>query len=144
MSTHHVICRTKYGCGGELSELKANWPCAWIIGGGKENEWLVIKVSGTVSLCGGREDVLTWVHDRAGVFTLVKLRTLKRFLQFCFAVQMTCKIKVAWLVAVSAALWSVWLARNEVVFKDKHVSAKDILFFAKLRAFMWCKASDKS
>ncbi|XP_039050056.1 uncharacterized protein LOC120191133 [Hibiscus syriacus] len=47
---------------------------------------------------------------------------------------------VAWHVSFAAALWSLWLARNEFVFRDKGTIIKDIILFVKMRAFAWCKA----
>ncbi|XP_039004218.1 uncharacterized protein LOC120131256 [Hibiscus syriacus] len=48
--------------------------------------------------------------------------------------------KSVWLITVSAALWSVWLASNELVFDNKAISQKDLLFTVKMRTLIWIKA----
>ncbi|KAL4385576.1 hypothetical protein GQ457_15G025080 [Hibiscus cannabinus] len=53
-------------------------------------------------------------------------------------------LRIAWLISVAAALWTIWLARNEAIFKKTSTPLKEMLFLAKLRALMWCKASDNT
>ncbi|KAL4353390.1 hypothetical protein GQ457_06G002990 [Hibiscus cannabinus] len=38
-------------------------------------------------------------------------------------------------------LWSIWIARNDMIFNDKKASVADLLFHSKLRALIWLKAS---
>ncbi|KAK8693970.1 hypothetical protein V6N13_071536 [Hibiscus sabdariffa] len=52
--------------------------------------------------------------------------------------------KTLWLIDVASALWSIWLAQNELVFNDKFMTVSDILFCSKLRALMWIKVDVKA
>lgn len=48
--------------------------------------------------------------------------------------------KSLWLISVTVACWSVWLAWNELVFDSKCPSMNGLVFQSKLRALMWVKA----
>ncbi|KAL4384698.1 hypothetical protein GQ457_15G025740 [Hibiscus cannabinus] len=48
--------------------------------------------------------------------------------------------KQCWGIALAAALWSLWLARNERVFRNLSKNQKDLLVFTKMRALIWIKA----
>ncbi|GMI85548.1 hypothetical protein like AT4G29090 [Hibiscus trionum] len=50
-------------------------------------------------------------------------------------------IRTIWLVLVGAAIWSLWLARNEKAFKEKDTNPIDLLFYKKLRTLFWFKAT---
>ncbi|MBA0654615.1 hypothetical protein Goklo_021583 [Gossypium klotzschianum] len=39
---------------------------------------------------------------------------------------------------MTAACWSVWLARNKLVFERKWSTTNSLLFHSKMRALMWC------
>ncbi|KAB2065218.1 hypothetical protein ERO13_A09G072500v2 [Gossypium hirsutum] len=48
--------------------------------------------------------------------------------------------KSLWLISVTAACWSIWLVRNELVFDRKSPSMNGLVFQSKLRALMWVRA----
>ncbi|KAL4368431.1 hypothetical protein GQ457_05G036100 [Hibiscus cannabinus] len=45
-----------------------------------------------------------------------------------------------WLVGCAAVLWTLWLARNEVIFRGKSLELVELCFLVKLRSFFWVKA----
>ncbi|KAK5837223.1 hypothetical protein PVK06_013033 [Gossypium arboreum] len=49
-------------------------------------------------------------------------------------------LKSLWMISVSASCWSVWLARNEIVFKRTSTSMDTLLFHSKMRSLMWVRA----
>ncbi|KAE8725928.1 hypothetical protein F3Y22_tig00008013pilonHSYRG00240 [Hibiscus syriacus] len=49
-----------------------------------------------------------------------------------------------WLISAAAALWGIWLARNELIFENKSTSLKDLPFCVKMRAFLWIRAVNES
>ncbi|KAK8658944.1 hypothetical protein V6N13_029163 [Hibiscus sabdariffa] len=48
------------------------------------------------------------------------------------------------MIAVAAALWSIWLMRNEKIYDNKYAIVKDLLFNTKMRALVWVNASKTS
>ncbi|GMJ01097.1 hypothetical protein like AT4G29090 [Hibiscus trionum] len=48
-------------------------------------------------------------------------------------------MKRLWVACVSALLWSLWLARNERIFRGKCLTMEEICFLVKLRSFYWIK-----
>lgn len=44
-----------------------------------------------------------------------------------------------WQTTVSAAIWTLWLSRNEVIFKNQKISDKDLEFLLLHRSFLWCR-----
>ncbi|KAK9017179.1 hypothetical protein V6N11_079661 [Hibiscus sabdariffa] len=42
-----------------------------------------------------------------------------------------------WQITFRAALWSIWLARCEMLFNGKLISVNELLFLSKLRALFW-------
>ncbi|KAK8997095.1 hypothetical protein V6N11_020584 [Hibiscus sabdariffa] len=61
---------------------------------------------------------------------------------FCFNFQSCILIKRVWLICVAAALWSLWLARNDKIFDGKITNFKELLLQVKIRALLWVKAVD--
>ncbi|KAL4297813.1 hypothetical protein GQ457_12G010130 [Hibiscus cannabinus] len=45
-----------------------------------------------------------------------------------------------WLVGCAEVFWSLWLARNKVIFQGKEWELVDLCFLVKLRSFYWVKA----
>ncbi|TYH87967.1 hypothetical protein ES332_D01G154800v1 [Gossypium tomentosum] len=45
------------------------------------------------------------------------------------------------LIAIAATCWSVWLARNEMVFERKVLSMDKLIFHSKMRALLWVRAA---
>ncbi|GMI75617.1 hypothetical protein like AT5G65005 [Hibiscus trionum] len=48
-------------------------------------------------------------------------------------------MKRLWVACVSALLWSLWLARNERIFRGKRLTSDEICFLVKLRSYYWIK-----
>ncbi|KAL4289985.1 hypothetical protein GQ457_14G023370 [Hibiscus cannabinus] len=68
---------------------------------------------------------------------------IQSFFEFCFSVKLTGALKPLWLISVAAALWSIWLSRNDKVFNNKLPIASNLLIFTKLRALLWIKTFKK-
>ncbi|KAG8479517.1 hypothetical protein CXB51_029295 [Gossypium anomalum] len=49
--------------------------------------------------------------------------------------------KSLWLIALMVACWSVWFARNEMVFERKVLSMDTLIFHSKMRAFLWLRVA---
>ncbi|KAK8707318.1 hypothetical protein V6N13_058379 [Hibiscus sabdariffa] len=49
-------------------------------------------------------------------------------LGFCFSCNFT-GLHSTWLIVCVVVLWSIWLVRNEVVFNDKLLNLKELLFY---------------
>ncbi|MBA0710088.1 hypothetical protein Golax_025084 [Gossypium laxum] len=47
--------------------------------------------------------------------------------------------KSLWIISVTAACWSVWLVRNELVFDRKWPTMNSFIFHSKIRALMWVR-----
>ncbi|KAK9000739.1 hypothetical protein V6N11_081227 [Hibiscus sabdariffa] len=47
------------------------------------------------------------------------------------------------LLVAAAVIWSLWLARNDKLFRGKSLSSLELLFQAKRRALIWIKAENK-
>lgn len=72
-----------------------------------------------------------------GFSTVLPLDPKSHYLQFQFGSksQNQCLSSI-WL----AVLWSVWLFRNEVIYRSTVVNLSHILEMVKLRSWQWCKA----
>ena len=77
-------------------------------------------------------------------FSWVQPLSLNRFLLTCFDSGFTGIMFSAWIASCAAAVWSLWLARNESVFEQKQWIIKDIVFLVKLRSLFWIKALRKA
>ncbi|MBA0717643.1 hypothetical protein Golax_005441 [Gossypium laxum] len=64
----------------------------------------------------------------------------KKFYTLCFNVKLHGTSKSLWLIAIAASCWSVWLARNEMVFERKVLSMDTLIFHSKMRALLWVRA----
>ncbi|GKU96360.1 hypothetical protein SLEP1_g9601 [Rubroshorea leprosula] len=62
----------------------------------------------------------------------------KVFEQHPNAAKMTTK-KVGWECIWFTVIWTIWLARNEKIFKQKEVDRRKLLEMVQLRAFNWIK-----
>lgn len=71
------------------------------------------------------------IELRAGAFSLHSLFYLKEA-KF---------VKNAWHLVVTAALWSIWLARNELVFKKKRIKKVELETIIMIRISKWGKAA---
>ncbi|TYI31182.1 hypothetical protein ES332_A05G435900v1 [Gossypium tomentosum] len=63
------------------------------------------------------------------------------FYSCCFKVKIFGSCKSLWLIAIAAAVWSIWLARNEMVFDNKVLTMDTLVFHAKMRALLWSRAA---
>ncbi|KAH1073677.1 hypothetical protein J1N35_026005 [Gossypium stocksii] len=77
------------------------------------------------------EDRLIWIYDNKGVFSMRKLTEL---------LISEGVVKRLWMISVSAACWSMWLARNELVFVRKWATMSSLIFLSKIRALMWIRS----
>lgn len=50
------------------------------------------------------------------------------------------KLAQIWDLTLSAAMWTIWLARNELVFEQTMVKIKNMIMLLKLRSFKWSLA----
>ncbi|KAG4148361.1 hypothetical protein ERO13_D05G282050v2 [Gossypium hirsutum] len=65
----------------------------------------------------------------------------EEFYSLCFNVKLHGTRKSLWLIAIAAACWSVWLARNEMVFERKVLSMDTLIFHSKMRALLWVRVA---
>lgn len=49
-------------------------------------------------------------------------------------------VKSAWKVVVSATLWSIWLVRNNIIFRSDSVSKEAVLCLIKQFSREWCQS----
>ncbi|KAG5565612.1 hypothetical protein RHGRI_001501 [Rhododendron griersonianum] len=48
--------------------------------------------------------------------------------------------KKCWESILFAGLWSIWIARNEVIFNNKHLDVAEVVDLIKTRVAFWIKA----
>lgn len=48
-------------------------------------------------------------------------------------------LKIGWSIAMISTLWSLWLSRNEAVFKGEFLSVDHVIIMSKFRAKSWCE-----
>lgn len=53
------------------------------------------------------------------------------------------KLAQVWNLTMDAALWTLWLARNKLVFERKQTSMDKMIYLLKLRSFKWMQAGGK-
>ncbi|KAK1358404.1 hypothetical protein POM88_051660 [Heracleum sosnowskyi] len=51
-------------------------------------------------------------------------------------------LKQAWEVVVSSTFWTLWLARNEYIFKGTKISLESSFLLVQLRSFQWCLTAE--
>ncbi|KAE8661701.1 hypothetical protein F3Y22_tig00113725pilonHSYRG01912 [Hibiscus syriacus] len=79
---------------------------------------------------GAQMRILSWYTRGGGIFQDSTCRQWMKFLSFCYKFRWSESIALAWFVSFVAALWSLWLARNDLVFRSKGVfSALDENFW---------------
>lgn len=49
-------------------------------------------------------------------------------------------LKIFWNLVLCAGLWTIWLARNELVFNYKALDLKSLIILVKIRASKWILA----
>ncbi|KAH1084275.1 hypothetical protein J1N35_024036 [Gossypium stocksii] len=65
----------------------------------------------------------------------------EEFYSLVFKVKIHGSCRNLWLIAIAASCWSIWLARNEMVFDKKIVTMDALIFHSKMRAFLWARAA---
>lgn len=50
--------------------------------------------------------------------------------------------KMGWNITLAATLWSIWLARNRLIFEKVSVQHEELIYLIKYRVFHWCEAID--
>ncbi|GMJ03941.1 hypothetical protein like AT4G29090 [Hibiscus trionum] len=48
-------------------------------------------------------------------------------------------MKMWWVASVTALLWSLWLAKNEYIFRGKCLNLAELCFLVKLQSYYWIK-----
>lgn len=51
------------------------------------------------------------------------------------------KLKAIWNIVLSAALWTIWLGRNELYFQDIISDSSTLILLVKIRSFKWILAA---
>ena len=54
----------------------------------------------------------------------------------------TKSVKSAWRIVISASMWTLWLARNQVIFDNLIQSIENMKYIAQGHAMEWCQASN--
>ncbi|MBA0764641.1 hypothetical protein Gotri_013968, partial [Gossypium trilobum] len=62
------------------------------------------------------------------------------FFALCNKVKMVGISKSFWLILISTACWTIWLARNGLVFESRRVSMENLIFQSKMRALLWIRS----
>lgn len=53
------------------------------------------------------------------------------------------ELRVAWSTALIAMLWTIWLARNEKIYKKSKWEEEKLVWLVKIRSYKWLLAVDK-
>ncbi|GLT51176.1 hypothetical protein SLA2020_246050 [Shorea laevis] len=53
----------------------------------------------------------------------------------------TSLIKEMWIVVWFATVWSIWIWRNQKIFKDGADTREQVVELIKFRSFYWCKTA---
>ncbi|GKU93427.1 hypothetical protein SLEP1_g7022 [Rubroshorea leprosula] len=83
--------------------------------------------------------VWTSCYSWWGISTAINVDTTAHFKQHTGLIDSK-NINQAWAVIWFAALWSIWLQRNQVIFKSNHDSLEEMLELIKYIAFYWIRA----
>ncbi|MBA0697780.1 hypothetical protein Goari_021305, partial [Gossypium aridum] len=93
------------------------------------------------------EDRLIWIHDDKRVFSLKVPPRVRSFLWMISIDRLPTKEflirrgvgKSLWMISVTVTCWSVWLAKNELVFDRKWLTMNSLVFHSKMRALIWVR-----
>ncbi|GKV19246.1 hypothetical protein SLEP1_g29532 [Rubroshorea leprosula] len=83
--------------------------------------------------------VWTSCYSWWGISTAINVDTTTHFKQHTGLIDSK-NINQAWAVIWFAALWSIWLQRNQVIFNSNHDSLEEMLELIKYRSFYWIRA----
>ncbi|XP_063946063.1 uncharacterized protein LOC135151510 [Daucus carota subsp. sativus] len=53
------------------------------------------------------------------------------------------ELKIAWSTSVIALLWTIWIARNKLVYRNTKWELDQVIWLVKIRAFKWLQAANK-
>ena len=59
----------------------------------------------------------------------------------CFAFLKSQYKNLSGTICLASMFWSIWVARNELVFRNSRISAKGLELAIKYRAFSWARAA---
>ncbi|KAL4290501.1 hypothetical protein GQ457_14G019430 [Hibiscus cannabinus] len=59
-----------------------------------------------------------------------------------FNVYYTGKYKYVWMITIIVAIWNLWKAQNEIIFNNKVHKMFGLVFFTKIIALFWIKATN--
>ncbi|XP_040930093.1 uncharacterized protein [Gossypium hirsutum] len=59
----------------------------------------------------------------------------------CYNAKIEYSKKSLWLISCAAACWSIWLARNALVFDRRSVKMDNLVFQSTMRALLWIRSS---
>ncbi|KAH1096517.1 hypothetical protein J1N35_013438 [Gossypium stocksii] len=65
------------------------------------------------------------------------------FFALCNKVNMVESKKTLWMISIAAACWTIWIARNGLVFDGRKVNMINLVFQSKMRALLWVKSNQK-
>ncbi|GMJ01694.1 hypothetical protein HRI_003838600 [Hibiscus trionum] len=71
--------------------------------------------------------------------TVTRPRQVREFIVMCFNSFFYGDLREWWLIGCTSVLWSIWLARNALMFQDKILPIGGIFFLIQLRSFHWTR-----
>lgn len=63
------------------------------------------------------------------------------FFALCNNMKMAKIRKSLWLISIAAACWTLWLARNGLVFDGRRVHKENLVFQSKMKALLWIRSA---
>ncbi|TYH04630.1 hypothetical protein ES288_A08G021800v1 [Gossypium darwinii] len=69
------------------------------------------------------------------------VNNFEEFYLLCFKVKFFGSCKSLWLIAIAASCWSIWVARNDMVFENKVLSMDTLIFHSKMMALLWVRVA---
>ncbi|KAK1363681.1 hypothetical protein POM88_039242 [Heracleum sosnowskyi] len=75
-------------------------------------------------------------------FILQDIQPNTKSLKGILALARGSNLRQAWEIVVSSTFWTLWLARNEHIFKGTEISLENSLLLVQLRSFQWCLAAE--
>ncbi|KAK5834313.1 hypothetical protein PVK06_018190 [Gossypium arboreum] len=63
------------------------------------------------------------------------------FFALCYNVKIEVIKKSLWLISCAAACWTIWIARNGLVFEGRRVKMENLVFQTKMRALLWIRSA---
>ncbi|XP_017604437.1 uncharacterized protein LOC108451233 [Gossypium arboreum] len=63
------------------------------------------------------------------------------YFSLCYNVKLDERKKRLWLISIAAACWTIWIARNGLVFDGRRVNMANLVFQSKMRALLWIRSN---